>query len=138
MSRIGKLPVNIPSGVKVNLSGKDMTVEGPKGSLNRTFHAEISIGIADDVITVTRPSDNAYHRSLHGLTRALIQNMIIGVTQGYSKQLELVGVGYRGEMKGKQLLLHVGYSHQVLVGNRQRIGWPYRRSYPLNSSAGTL
>jgi large subunit ribosomal protein L6 len=101
--------------VKVNQSGPELTVEGPKGTLVRSFHPEISIDVGGDEITVTRSANDTFHRSLHGLTRALIQNMIIGVTKGYKKELELVGVGYRGEMKGKCLMLYVGYSHPVLV-----------------------
>jgi large subunit ribosomal protein L6 len=115
MSRIGKAPVEIPQDVKIKLEGQEMTVEGPKGTLNRKFHPEIKIEVSETRVTVTRSSDGGFHRSLHGLTRALIQNMVIGVTKGYQKQLELVGVGYRGEMKGKSLMLNVGYSHPVLV-----------------------
>jgi len=115
MSRIGKLPVKIVSGVKVNLDGHEMNVEGPKGKLTKKFHPDMKIEMADDIITVSRPSDTNYHKSLHGLTRALINNMIIGVTEGFKRELEMVGVGYRGEMKGKFLMLHVGYSHPVLV-----------------------
>jgi large subunit ribosomal protein L6 len=115
MSRIGKQPVPIPSGVKVNLSGQELTVEGPKGTLVSKFHPEITIEVGEEQVVVTRSSDKGYYRSLHGLTRALINNMVIGVTVGYKKELELVGVGYRGEFKGKYLMLHVGYSHPVLV-----------------------
>lgn len=115
MSRVGKLPVTIPSGVSVKLEGLEMTVEGPKGTLERKFHPEISINVDGDTITVTRSSNVGFHRSLHGLTRALIQNMIIGVTEGYSKGLELIGVGYRCKMMGKSLVLNVGYSHPVVV-----------------------
>lgn len=115
MSRIGKMPVRIAPGVAVTLSGRQFTVTGPKGTLTRTFHPEVGIKVDDKSITVTRPSNNAFHRSLHGLTRALIQNMVTGVTEGYKKELELIGVGYRGEMKGKYLMLYVGYSHPVLV-----------------------
>ena len=115
MSRVGKLPVEIPGDVKVNLLGQELTVAGPKGTLFRAFHPDIHIDVQDKLVSVTRSADDTYHRSLHGLTRALIQNMIIGVTKGYKKELELVGVGYRGEMKGKCLLLSIGYSHPVLV-----------------------
>jgi len=115
MSRVGKLPIKIPSGVTVTLAGAEVTVKGPKGALIQTFHPKINIKIEDNAVVVSRSSDTPYHRSLHGLTRALIQNMVIGVTVGYSKQLEMVGVGYRGEMKGNNLLLYVGYSHPILV-----------------------
>lgn len=115
MSRVGKQPVSIPSGVKISLSGQRMTVEGPKGKLEREFHPDIAIQVGDDTVTVTRPSDKTFHRSLHGLTRALIQNMVTGVTDGFVKQLEMIGVGYRGELKGKILILYVGYSHPVVV-----------------------
>lgn len=115
MSRVGKLPVPIPKGVKVALLGKELTVEGLKGRLVKTFHPEINIDVADDTITVTRPSDKKFHRALHGMTRALIYNMVTGVTKGFKKELELVGVGYRGEKKGKGLILYVGYSHPVFV-----------------------
>jgi large subunit ribosomal protein L6 len=115
MSRIGKLPVPIAPGVKVKLTGQELTVEGPKGTLVRSFHPEIKIEVGGESIVVSRSSDIGYYRALHGLTRALINNMIIGVTKGYTKELELVGVGYRGELKGKYLMLYVGYSHPVLV-----------------------
>lgn len=115
MSRVGKLPIKIPSGVTVTLAGAEVTVKGPKGALIQTFHPKMNIKIEDNAVVVSRSSDTPYHRSLHGLTRALIQNMVIGVTVGYSKQLEMVGVGYRGEMKGNNLLLYVGYSHPILV-----------------------
>lgn len=115
MSRVGKLPVPIPKGVKIALSGKELTVEGPKGKLVKTFHPEININVADDAVTVTRPSDKNFHRALHGMTRALIYNMVMGVTEGFKKELELIGVGYRGEKKGKGLMLYVGYSHPVFV-----------------------
>ncbi len=115
MSRVGKLPVPIPEKVKISLSGNDVTVEGPKGKLMKSFHPEITIDVSDSEVTVTRPSNNAFHRSLHGMTRAVINNMVVGVTDGFKKELELVGVGYRGELKGKDLMLFVGYSHPVLV-----------------------
>jgi large subunit ribosomal protein L6 len=115
MSRIGKLPVRLVSGVKAKLSGRELTIEGPKGTLVKKFHPDMTIDVGAEEIAVSRPSDIGFHRSLHGLTRALIQNMVTGVTEGYKKELELVGVGYRGEMKGKYLMLYVGYSHPVLV-----------------------
>lgn len=115
MSRIGKLPVQVPGGVKAELNGLRLKVTGPKGTLERTFHPDVNITLEDGHLTVTRPSNDPAHRALHGLTRALIQNMIIGVTTGYSKTLQIVGVGYRAAMQGKTLQLSVGYSHPVLV-----------------------
>ena len=115
MSRIGKLPVQVPGGVKAELNGLRLKVTGPKGTLERTFHPDVNIALEDGHLTVTRPSNDPAHRALHGLTRALIQNMIIGVTTGYSKTLQIVGVGYRAAMQGKTLQLSVGYSHPVLV-----------------------
>lgn len=113
MSRIGKMPVVIPSGVKVTLEGNHIAVEGPKGKLERDIHPEIDVVIEGEVITVTRPSDDKDHRSLHGLTRALINNMVVGVTTGFKKELEIVGVGYRAAKQGNNLVLTVGYSHPV-------------------------
>jgi len=115
MSRIGKLPVQIVKDVKVTLTGQKLTVEGPKGKLEREFHPDMNITVDEKEVTVTRPSDKGFHRALHGMTRALIQNMVTGVSQGYKKELEMIGVGYRGEMKGRYLMLYVGYSHPVLV-----------------------
>jgi len=115
MSRIGKKPVQIPSGVSINLDGRELTVKGPRGTLTRKFHPEIAINVGSDAVTVTRSSNNAFHRSLHGMTRALIQNMVTGVTEGYIKELEIIGVGYRGEIKNNRLILYVGYSHPVVI-----------------------
>ncbi|MFH1701343.1 MAG: 50S ribosomal protein L6 [Candidatus Zixiibacteriota bacterium] len=118
MSRVGKKPVEIPKGVKVTLSGSQMTVEGPKGTLIKKFHPDMTINIGEETIEVLRSSDKNFHRSLHGLTRALIQNMITGVTQGYTIRLEVIGVQYRAEMKGNHLFFPpkaIGYSHAVLV-----------------------
>ncbi|NUM54459.1 MAG: 50S ribosomal protein L6 [Candidatus Hydrogenedentes bacterium] len=115
MSRIGKLPVQIPSGVKAELNGQKLKVTGPKGTLERTFHPDVTITMEDGHIVVARPSDEPAHRALHGLTRALMQNMMTGVTTGYSKVLNIVGVGYRAAMQGKSLQLSVGYSHPVMV-----------------------
>ena len=113
MSRIGKMPVVIPSGVKITLEGNHIAVEGPKGKLERDIHPEIDVVIEGDVLTVTRPSDDKDHRSLHGLTRALINNMVVGVTTGFKKELEIVGVGYRAAKQGNNLVITVGYSHPV-------------------------
>ncbi|MFA6807799.1 MAG: 50S ribosomal protein L6 [Eubacteriales bacterium] len=113
MSRVGKKPIVIPSGVEVIKEGNIITVKGQKGSLVREFRPEMNIAIAENIITVTRSSDIPFHRSLHGLTRTLISNMIEGVSNGYSKRLELVGVGYRAALQGKTLVLTVGKSHPV-------------------------
>lgn len=115
MSRIGKLPVVIPAGVEVNLDDKTLSVKGPKGQLTKTFHPEIDIKIENGEIIVTRPSDNKKHRALHGLTRALIANMVNGVHEGFQKSLELRGVGYRAQLQGRKLVLSVGYSHPVEI-----------------------
>ncbi len=113
MSRIGRMPIDIPAGVTVSLDGHVMTVKGPKGELTRTLHQDMKITVADNVITVERPSDEKEHRSLHGLTRALIANMVTGVTTGFKKELEFVGVGYRAQKKGKKLALTLGFSHPL-------------------------
>ena len=113
MSRIGKMPVAIPSGVSINLDGKHLSVEGPKGKLERDIHPDIDVVIEGAELIVTRPSDDKKHRALHGLTRALIHNMVVGVTEGFKKDLELVGVGYRAAKQGDNLVLTVGYSHPV-------------------------
>jgi len=115
VSRIGKLPVVIPDGVKATLQGTRLTVKGPKGTLERDLHPDMNVAVQDKEILVTRPSDKGAHRSLHGLTRALIQNMVTGVTQGFEKTLKIEGVGYRASMQGKSLNLALGYSHPVLI-----------------------
>ena len=114
MSRIGKKPIQIPKGVAVTLDSGVVTVKGPKGELKETVHPEIGVAVQGAEVLVTRSSDEKKYRALHGLWRALIQNMIVGVTQGYSKKLEIVGVGYRAEIKGTRLNLLLGYSHPIL------------------------
>ncbi|MEJ2411454.1 MAG: 50S ribosomal protein L6 [Anaerolineales bacterium] len=123
MSRVGRLPVDIPSGVDVNISGSHVRIKGPKGELEYTFSPVISIEVKDNQILVTRPSDAREMRSLHGTTRALLQNMVTGVTDGFQKELQLVGVGYRANMSGSNLELNVGYSHTVLVEPPQGISF---------------
>jgi len=113
MSRIGRKPITIPAGVEIKQEGHLVTVKGPKGTLARELRPEITVSIEDNIISVTRPSDKPVHRSYHGLTRTLIANMIEGVTNGFSKNLELVGVGYRAALKGTKLVLTVGKSHPV-------------------------
>jgi large subunit ribosomal protein L6 len=114
MSRIGKVPVNIPNGVAVTLaSGNTITVKGPKGTLERKLVDDMNVAVGENEIVVTRPSDLKRHKALHGLTRTLINNMVVGVTQGYTKTLEIVGVGYRAAKNGNKLNLTLGYSHPV-------------------------
>ena len=115
MSRIGRLPIDIPSGVTVSLDNALVTVKGPKGELSLTVAAPIEIAIADNQVLVTRPNDERMSRSLHGLTRTLIANQIIGVTEGYTKRLEVVGTGYRVAAKGSSLEFALGYSHSITV-----------------------
>ena len=115
MSRIGKKPIAIPAGVEVKVDGSKVTVKGPKGTLESTFNHEINIALEGNEIIVTRPTDDKNHRALHGLTRTLIHNMVEGVTNGYSKTLEVNGVGYRAQKQGKNLVMNLGYSHQVIV-----------------------
>lgn len=115
MSRIGNQPIAIPSGVDITLDGHTLTVKGPKGTLSHQLPESMQVEVAADEVKVTRPSDDKEHKSLHGLTRSLINNMVIGVTEGYSKTLEIVGVGYRAAMKGKNLNLTLGFSHPVVM-----------------------
>ncbi|MBN1448441.1 MAG: 50S ribosomal protein L6 [Bacteroidetes bacterium] len=113
MSRVGKNPIEIPSGVQVTFEKGMLSVKGPKGELARPIHKDVQVAVDEGLVTVTRPSDLKTHRALHGTTRANIQNMVTGVTEGFRKNLELVGVGYRAELYGKNLVLNIGYSHQV-------------------------
>lgn len=113
MSRIGRLPVEIPGGVQVNLNGSDVHVKGPKGELQRTFSPLIGIALENNQLVITRNSDNPAERALHGTTRAVLANMVHGVSKGFQVVLEVEGVGYRAEMEGKNLMLYVGYSHPV-------------------------
>ena len=116
MSRIGKKPVVIPAGVTVNVAeGNVVTVKGPKGELTNTFNTDMIIKVEGNVLTVSRPTDEANHRALHGLTRTLIANMVEGVDKGFAKELEVNGVGYRAEKKGNQLVMRLGFSHEVIV-----------------------
>ena len=115
MSRIGRKPVNIPAGVDVKVDGHVVTVKGPKGTLTKEFHPNMSIAVEGNEILVTRPDDTKQNKSLHGLTRSLIHNMVVGVTEGFKKELEVKGVGYRVQKKGKELVMNLGYSHQVVM-----------------------
>ncbi|MEL6654862.1 MAG: 50S ribosomal protein L6 [Bacteroidota bacterium] len=114
MSRIGKAPISLPSGITIDVSKSNLiTVKGPKGELQQQIDPDLGVGIEDGVLTVTRPTDSKRHRSVHGLYRSLINNMIIGVNEGYKLELEVIGVGYRAENKGQLLILTVGYSHPI-------------------------
>ena len=116
MSRIGRMPITVPAGVEVNVAeGNVVTVKGPKGTLTQKLHPAMVIELDGTVITVKRPSESKEHRSLHGLTRTLINNMIVGVTEGYKKTLEVNGVGYRVALEGNKLVMNLGYSHQVIM-----------------------
>ena len=116
MSRIGRMPIEVPAGVQVKIEDSRVTVRGPKGELTRLFHPDMTISMEEGQIIVRRPTDNRKHRSLHGLTRALLANMVQGVSEGFRKELEIVGVGYRAEIQGEKLVLNVGYSHSVEIG----------------------
>ncbi len=115
MSRIGLMPVPLPKGVTVNIEGSTVQVKGPKGELVRTLNQEMQIKLEDNRLLVERPTDQRRHRALHGLTRALLNNMVLGVSQGFTRKLEIEGVGYRAEIQGKNLVLNVGFSHPVTV-----------------------
>ena len=117
MSRIGKNPITVPAGVEVKVDGSTVTVKGPKGTLQKEFKPAMKITVDGAVVTVERPDDEAANRSLHGLTRTLINNMIIGVTEGYQKTLEINGVGYRCQKQGKDVNLNVGFSHPTVVSD---------------------
>jgi large subunit ribosomal protein L6 len=113
MSRIGKIPIQIPKGVTVTVKGHEVTVKGPKGELHRTMHSDIGVTLEGETVTVTRPSDEPLHKSLHGLSRTLVANMVEGVTTGFRKQLEIIGVGYKAETRPYGLQLVLGFSHPV-------------------------
>lgn len=117
MSRIGRAPITVPADVTVKVNGSVVEVKGAKGTLTQEFHPDMNIAIEGNVITVTRPSDDKAHRALHGLTRTLINNMIEGVTKGYTKELEINGVGYRAAKSGKETNLTLGYSHPVIIAD---------------------
>ena len=115
MSRIGRLPIAVPAGVDVTIDGRSVTVKGPRGSLNRALHPDISVSRQEATLVVTRPTEQKTHKQLHGLTRTLVNNMVVGVTDGYRKGLEITGVGYRAALVGRKLLLNLGYSHQIEI-----------------------
>lgn len=115
MSRIGRMPITVPKGVTVDIKDSEVKVTGPNGEMVRRFNPDMSITLEGDTLSVSRPSDSKNHRSLHGLTRSLLANMVQGVSQGFSKNLEIVGVGYRAEKSGDKLVFRIGYSHPVEV-----------------------
>jgi large subunit ribosomal protein L6 len=115
MSRIGRLPITVPSGVDVTIDGRTVTVKGPKGTLSRALHPDITVSREDGTLVVTRPTEQKTHKQLHGLTRTLVNNMVVGVTDGYRKGLEITGVGYRAALNGRKLQLNLGYSHQIEI-----------------------
>ena len=113
MSRVGRMPITIPEGIQVEKQGTTVVVKGKDGVLQERIHPEMEVVIEENSVQVKRPSDNRFHRSLHGLTRSLINNMILGLTEGFEKRLEIIGVGYRAELKGKILVMQLGYSHAI-------------------------
>jgi large subunit ribosomal protein L6 len=115
MSRIGRLPITVPSGVDVTIDGRNLTVKGPKGSLSRSLHPDMTVSREEGTLVVTRPTEQKMHKQLHGLTRTLVNNMVVGVTDGYRKGLEITGVGYRAALNGKKLTLNLGYSHPIEI-----------------------
>jgi large subunit ribosomal protein L6 len=123
MSRIGRLPIAVPSGVDVTIDGRTLTVKGPKGTLTRELHPDIAVSREDDRLVVTRPTEQKTHKQLHGLTRTLVNNMVVGVTDGYRKSLEITGVGYRAAKVGEKLQLNLGYSHPIEIAPPQGISF---------------
>lgn len=121
MSRIGRLPITVPTGVSVEMNGSEVIVKGPKGQLTKTFHPDMKIEMNEQVITVSRPSDKKEHRALHGLTRSLVNNMVVGVNTGFEKKLEINGVGYRAAKAGDKLTLSLGYSHPVEMNDPEGV-----------------
>jgi large subunit ribosomal protein L6 len=115
MSRIGRKPIAIPAGVEVKIDGQTVTVKGPKGTLTKSFHPNMEIKVEGAEIKVERPNDEQLNRSLHGLTRTLVANMVEGVSKGYSKELDVIGVGYRVQKQGKELVMNLGFSHKVIM-----------------------
>lgn len=121
MSRIGRMPIAVPAGVDVKIDGSTVTVKGPKGTLTRTVSSNITVALDNGVITVTRPNDLKENRALHGLTRTLVANMVQGVSEGFKKELEINGIGYRAAKQGKNLVLNIGYSHDVIMSEEDGI-----------------
>ena len=115
MSRIGRLHITVPSGVDVTIDGRNLTVKGPKGTLSRALHPDMTVSREDGTLVVTRPTEQKTHKQLHGLTRTLVNNMVVGVTDGYRKGIEITGVGYRAQLSGRKLTLNLGYSHPIEI-----------------------
>jgi large subunit ribosomal protein L6 len=129
MSRIGRMPITIPQGVTVDVQKNTVRVKGPKGELLRTFDPDMQIALEDGIILVQRPTDHRRHRALHGLTRSLLNNMVVGVSEGFSRRLEIQGVGYRAELQGENLVLNVGYSHPVVIEPPDGISFEVEKGY---------
>jgi large subunit ribosomal protein L6 len=127
MSRIGRLPIPVPQGVTVDIQKNSVQVKGPKGELTRTFDPDMEIKLEDSQVVIHRPTDQRRHRALHGLTRALLYNMVTGVSKGFVRRLSIEGVGYRAEMQGQNLVLNVGYSHPVVIEPPQGISFEVER-----------
>jgi large subunit ribosomal protein L6 len=121
VSRIGRLPVSVPQSIKVDIKGRHVTMNGPKGTLERRFHPDMTIVQEGEQLRVSRPTDNRHHKALHGLTRALLANMVVGVSEGYQRELLIEGVGYRAEMQGNKLVMHLGFSHPVTVEPPEKV-----------------
>jgi large subunit ribosomal protein L6 len=130
MSRIGKKPIPVPAKVTVNLDGQKLTAKGPKGELSFEVHPEISVSLEDNTLTVTRPSDARHHRALHGLTRALVANIVTGVSTGFQRSLIVEGVGYGGEVRGKNLVMKLGYSHEIVVDAPTNVTFETEKTTP--------
>ena len=130
MSRVGKKPIPLPAKVSVNLDGQTIVAKGPKGELTLNVHPDIAVGLEDNTLTVTRPSDERQHRALHGLTRALLANVITGVSTGFQRTLIVEGVGYGGEVRGGNLVMKLGYSHEIVVKAPQNITFESEKSTP--------
>jgi large subunit ribosomal protein L6 len=129
MSRIGRMPIPIPQGVTVDIQENTVRVKGPKGELSRIFNPDMQIGLEDNNIVVQRPTDHRRHRALHGLTRALLNNMVTGVSAGFVRRLQIEGVGYRAELQGENLVLNVGYSHPVVIEPPDGISFEVEKGY---------
>ena len=136
MSRIGRMPVPVPQGVSVDVRKNTVRVKGPKGELSRTFDPDMKIELENDQIVVQRPTDHRRHRALHGLTRALLNNMVTGVSQGFVRRLQIEGVGYRAELQGENLVLSVGYSHPVVIEPPDGISFEIEKGYRTVSVSG--
>lgn len=136
MSRIGRMPITIPQGVTVDVQKSTVRVKGPKGELSRSFDPDMQIALEDGTLVVQRPTDHRRHRALHGLTRSLLNNMVVGVSEGFVRRLEIQGVGYRAGLEGKNLVLNVGYSHPVVVEPPDGISFQVEKNYREISVSG--